>query len=168
MRLVRTANSSVALVARVILGLVMFPHGAQKAFGWFGGEGLGATIDGMSQQGIPVALGLAVVAGELLGSIALVIGLFGRLAAAAIFLIMLGAIVLVHFENGFFMNWTGTQAGEGFEYHVLAMGLALVVLIRGSGALSVDRALRRRVADASLFESRAPLAHVGASTPDVQ
>jgi len=174
MRLMRTSDSSAALAARLALGAVMFPHGAQKAFGWFGGEGLGATIDGMSQHGIPVALALGVVAGELLGSLALVVGLLGRLAAGGIFVIMLGAVVLVHLEHGFFMNWTGAQAGEGFEYHLLAMGLALVVLILGSGALSIDRALRRRAAEAWLFEPRGSLAHVsaaghvGASTPDAQ
>ena len=168
MGLIRTRNSRTALVARLTLGLVMLPHGAQKALGWFGGEGLRATIEGMSQQGIPVALGLAVVAGELLGSLALVFGLFGRLAAAVIFLIMLGAVVLVHLENGFFMNWTGTKAGEGFEYHVLAMGLALVVCMKGSGALSIDRTLTRREVKPSLYEARSPLAHVGASTPDAQ
>jgi putative oxidoreductase len=168
MRLLRTSNDSAALVARLALGLVMLPHGAQKVLGWFGGEGLRATIDGMSQQGIPVALALAVVAGELLGSIALVAGLLGRLAAAGILLIMLGAIVLVHFEHGFFMNWTGAQSGEGFEYHLLAMGLALVVLIKGSGALSIDRALRRRAADVAYIRLRGPLTHVGASTPDAR
>jgi len=168
MGFIRTRNSRVALVARVTLGLVMLPHGAQKALGWFGGEGLRATIEGMGQQGIPVALGLAVVSGELLGSLALVVGLFGRLAAAAIFLIMLGAVVLVHLENGFFMHWTGTKAGEGFEYHVLAMGLALVVCMKGSGALSIDRMLTRRDVKPSLYEARPPLAHVGASTPDAQ
>ena len=168
MGMIRTRNSRAALVARLTLGLVMLPHGAQKAFGWFGGEGLRATVEQMSQQGIPVALSLAVVAGELLGSLALVVGLLGRVAAAAIALDMLGAIALVHMSNGFFMNWTGTKAGEGFEYHLLAIGLALVVWIKGSGALSIDRALKRRAVEPSFFESRPPLAHVGVSTPDVR
>jgi putative oxidoreductase len=168
MGLIRTRDSRSAMVARLTLGLVMLPHGAQKAFGWFGGEGLRATIEEMSQQGIPVSLALAVVAGELLASLALVVGFCGRLAAAVIFVIMLGAIGLVHIENGFFMNWTGAQAGEGFEYHLLAMGLALVVCMKGSGAHSVDRELTRRDVKPSYFESRAPLAHVGASTPDAQ
>ena len=66
------------------------------------------------------------------------------------------------------MNWTGTKAGEGFEHHVLAMGLALVVCLKGSGALSMDRRLTRREAKPSLYEARPPLAHVGASTPDAQ
>jgi len=140
----RTSDSSAALAARLALGAVMFPHGAQKAFGWFGGEGLGATIDGMSQHGIPVALALGVVAGELLGSLALVVGLLGRLAASGILVIMLGAVVLVHLEHGFFMNWTGAQAGEGFEYHLLAIALILGVLVHGGGALSIDRLLARR------------------------
>jgi putative oxidoreductase len=167
MWLIRTRNSRAALVARLTLGLVMLPHGAQKALGWFGGEGLRAAVGEMSQQGIPIALSLAVVAGELLGSLALVVGLFGRLAAATIFLIMLGAVVLVHLDNGFFMNWTGTKAGEGFDYHVLAMGLALVVCLKERRALDRPRAHASR-GEAFALRARPPLAHVGASTPDAQ
>jgi putative oxidoreductase len=161
MWIARTPNDPVALVARVGLGLVMFPHGAQKAFGWFGGEGLRATVDAMGQQGIPAVGAGLIMATEVLGSLALVVGLLGRVAAAGIALIMLGAIALVHAQHGFFMNWTGTQAGEGFEYHLLALTLALVVVIRGSGAGSIDRALTDDEAPA--FEP----AHVGITAPDV-
>jgi putative oxidoreductase len=162
MWLVRTSDDRGALVARVVLGIVMFPHGAQKAFGWFGGEGFRATVQGMEQQGIPAALSVLIMAGELLGSLALVVGLLGRVAAAGIAMIMLGAIVLVHAEHGFFMNWTGAQRGEGFEYHLLALALALVVLIRGSGALSLDRALGAD--DVPAADERT---HVGLKAPDV-
>ena len=160
MRLIRTSDDRAAFVARVVLGLVMFPHGAQKALGWFGGEGFRATVEGMGQQGIPTALATVIVAGELLASLALVVGLLGRLAAAGTAAIMLGAIFLVHAPHGFFMNWTGAQAGEGFEYHLLALALALVVLIKGSGALSIDRALTE---EPTTFEP----AHVGLTAPDV-
>ena len=146
MRLLRTWPDRAALVARLTLGVVMFPHGAQKTLGWFGGEGARVTLATMAQEGIPAAVTLLVMVAELAGSIALVLGLAGRLAAAGIAVTMLGAIALVHIPNGFFMNWTGQQAGEGFEYHLLALGLAIVVIIRGSGVLSVDRALTRRAA----------------------
>jgi putative oxidoreductase len=146
MWLFRTPDDRAALVARVVLGLVMLPHGAQKAFGWFGGEGLRKTVEEMGQQGIPTALATAIVAGELLAALALVVGFLGRVAAAGIAAIMLGAIFLVHAQYGFFMNWTGAQAGEGFEFHLLALALALVVVIRGSGALSIDRAFTEEAA----------------------
>jgi putative oxidoreductase len=159
MWLMRTSDDRAAFVARVTLGFVMFPHGAQKALGWFGGEGFRATVDGMGEQGIPTALAAAVVAGELLASLTLVVGFFGRLAAAGIAAIMLGAVFLVHAQHGLFMNWTGAQAGEGFEYHLLALALALVVMIKGSGALSIDRVLTAE----PTFEP----AHVGLTAPDV-
>ncbi len=140
MWLMRTSNDSAALVARVMLGIVMLPHGLQKTLGWFGGDGFEKTIQGMGEQGIPALLAILVMATEVLGSLALLVGLLGRLAAAGIAAIMLGAIVLVHAAHGFFMNWMGSQAGEGFEYHLLALALAAVVMIRGSGALSLDQA----------------------------
>jgi putative oxidoreductase len=145
----------------VALASVMFPHGAQKALGWFGGEGLQGTIAGMTEQGLPVVVPVFVILAELLGSAALLVGLFGRLAAASIAAVMLGAVVLVHFEHGFFMNWSGKQAGEGFEYHVLALALALVVVITGSGTLSVDRAIERRREAAATDWT-----HVGITAPD--
>jgi putative oxidoreductase len=162
MWLTRTGDDWAALLARVGLAIVMLPHGAQKAFGWFGGEGLQATISSMSEQGLPVIIPVFVVLAELLGSLGLLVGLFGRLAAAGISVVMLGATFLVHLPNGFFMNWTGKQAGEGFEYHLLALALATVVLIKGSGTLSFDRARSRRA------EEPVPgdWTHVGVTAPD--
>jgi putative oxidoreductase len=163
MWLIRTPDDRAAMVARLVLGVVMFPHGAQKVLGWFGGQGFRATIETMGHQGIPAVVSGLVMAGELLGSLALVVGLLGRVAAAGIGMIMLGAISLVHAPHGFFMNWTGQQAGEGFEFHLLAIGLALVVLVRGSGALSLDRALGGAAPSPVSPEE---WAHVGVTAPD--
>jgi putative oxidoreductase len=141
MSLIRTLSDSSAFVARVTLGGVMLPHGLQKVLGWFGGEGFRGTIDAMGQLGIPASVAILVMATELLGSLALLAGLLGRLAAAGVACVMVAAVVLVHSSYGFFMNWTGTKPGEGFEYHLLALGLAIVVMIRGSGAWSLDGGL---------------------------
>jgi putative oxidoreductase len=159
---VRTTDDWAALVARVGLATVMLPHGAQKVLGWFGGEGFQATIRGMAEQGLPAVVPVLVMLAEMVGSLALLAGFLGRLAAAGIALVMLGAVFLVHAQHGFFMNWTGSQAGEGFEYHLLALALAAMVLIKGSGALSVDLALTRRRDEPALGD----WAHVGMTAPD--
>jgi len=142
MSLIRTRADASALVLRVVLAGVMFPHAAQKVFGWFGGQGLNATLAGMSHM-LPLAVVWLVIATELLGSIGLFVGFLGRVAAFALFCEMVGAIGLVHLKNGFFMNWAGRQAGEGFEYHLLVLGITLALMIKGSGLWSIDRALTR-------------------------
>jgi putative oxidoreductase len=142
--LTRTDGGSAAALLRVALGAVMFPHGAQKALGWFGGPGLGATLrffGGVLH--VPTPLALAVVAAEFLGSLALLLGLFTRVAAAGIGAVMLGAIGMVHAPNGFFMNWFGTQSGEGYEYHLLALGMVASLLVLGGGRGSLDGLLTR-------------------------
>lgn len=138
-----TNNSYALLIARLALGLVMFPHGAQKALGWFSGPGLSGTVGFMSSIGLAVPLPYLAVLAEFGGAIALVFGLFGRVAALGVGIVMVVAAVTVHLANGFFMNWNGNQAGEGYEYHILALGLALAIMIGGSGALSLDRLLAR-------------------------
>jgi putative oxidoreductase len=143
-KLLATSDDGVLLLLRLALGIVMFPHGAQKALGWFGGGGIEGTIGQFGQMGMPSFLTMLVIAAEFLGSILLVIGFLGRVAAFGVLCVMLGAIFLVHAPNGFFMNWTGQQAGEGFEFHLLAIALALAVIWRGSGAASIDRALTHR------------------------
>ncbi len=138
----RTGSDSGALIARVALGAVMLPHGAQKLLGWFGGHGFSGTMGFLTgDAGLPWIVALTVILAESLGAAALVLGLFGRVAALGIAAVMIGAIATVHAGHGFFMNWYGSRKGEGFEYHLLALGLAAVVLVRGSGALSLDRAL---------------------------
>ncbi|ABA87285.1 DoxX family protein [Syntrophotalea carbinolica DSM 2380] len=139
-----TDNDLGSLVLRVILGGVFFPHGAQKALAWFGGHGMAPTVAFFDQAfGVPAALAYLVIAAEFLGAIALVLGLLTRFAAFGIFAVMAGAIYLVHWQNGFFMNWTGSQQGEGIEYHLLVLGMALALMIRGGGRASFDRVLSR-------------------------
>lgn len=140
-----TTHAGIAgTVLRVTLGLVMFPHGAQKLLGWFGGYGFEGTMGFLTGNvGLPTPLAALVIVAEFFGSIALVLGLFSRAAVVGIISVMIGAIVTTHLPNGFFMNWTGQQAGEGFEYHLLVIGMALAILIQGSGRLSVDRILAR-------------------------
>jgi putative oxidoreductase len=149
--LVATSRESAPLVARVVLGLVMFPHGAQHALGWFGGYGFHGTLGWMTGLGFPAPLAALAIIVELLAPFALVLGLGGRLAAAGIFGLMAVAAT-THLSNGFFMNWFGAAKPgvEGYEYHLIALGLAAVVAIKGSGALSVDRLLSARGSDMDL------------------
>jgi len=143
-RLIRTDNDPAALIMRLALGLVIFPHGAQKVLGWWGGYGAAATIQGFSKGGLPVVLAVLVLAAEFGGSLGLIVGFLTRVAAFGVGCVMLGAILLVHLKVGFFMNWAGTQKGEGFEYHILALGLVIALLIKGGGALSIDGAITRQ------------------------
>lgn len=130
------------LILRVALGVTMFPHGAQKLFGWFGGDGFSATMGALTgKMHIPAVLAFLVIIAESLGALGLAVGFLARLAAFGILCDMAGAIVMVHDANGFFMNWTGKQAGEGYEYHILAIAISAAVLIGGSGRWSVDGAI---------------------------
>jgi len=139
--LLRTDDSLPLLIVRLALGLVMLPHGMQKALGLFGGPGFSGTMAMFTSQGMPAALAFLVILGESAGSLGLIVGFLSRIAGFGISCIMLGAIATVHWQNGFFMNWAGKQAGEGFEYHILALGIALAVLVGGGGRASVDRAI---------------------------
>lgn len=140
-RILKTTDDSAALVLRVGLGLVFFPHGAQKALGWFGGSGLAGTIGYFQENmGIPLVFALLAIAAEFLGAIGLVVGLLTRVAAFGIACVMAVAVAMVHWQHGFFMNWSGQQAGEGFEFHLLALAIALALMIRGGGRFSLERA----------------------------
>jgi putative oxidoreductase len=133
------------LMLRLLLGGVMFPHGAQKALGWWGGHGLNATIQGFTtHMGIPLVFAWLAVAAEFLGSLGLIVGLLTRVAAFGIGVVMVVAVLKVHMANGFFMNWAGNQKGEGFEYHLLALAAALALMIDGGGKASLDHALTSR------------------------
>jgi putative oxidoreductase len=149
-RVLATKDSSAPAVARLALGLVMFPHGAQHALGWFGGHGFSGTHAWMTGTlGFPAPLAALAIVVELVAPLFLVLGLGGRLAAAGLFGLMVGA-ASTHAASGFFMNWFGKlpAGSEGFEYHLLVMALAAVVVIAGSGAFSLDRRLSRRSAGA--------------------
>ena len=142
-KLMQTDDDVRSLIVRLALGIVMFPHGAQKLLGWFGGGGYAATMEGMSKM-LPAVIVFLVIFCEFFGSLSLITGFLGRLGAFGVFCVMLGATLTVHLHNGFFMNWGGQQAGEGFEYHILAMGIALAVMVKGSGRFSIDRSLSDR------------------------
>ena len=141
-KLVSTSNDFTLTIVRLVLGVTFFMHGAQKMLGWFGGYGFHGTMGFFTQQmGIPAPLAFLAICAEFFGGLGLLVGLLGRIAALGIIVNMLVAIATVHHVNGFFMNWSGQQKGEGFEYHLLAIALAIVVLIKGSGAISIDRAI---------------------------
>jgi putative oxidoreductase len=136
-------------IARLTLGLIYFPHGAQKVFGWFGGYGFSGTMGFMTgQMHIPMVFAVLAIAAEFLGSLGLIIGFLGRVAAFGIACNMMVAVLLIHSHFGFFANWTGQQKGEGIEFHLLAIGLAILVMVKGSGAASVDLVLTRQMDEA--------------------
>lgn len=142
--LFKTDESWSPVVLRVVLAAVMFPHGAQKLLGWFGGHGFEGTLGFFTQQmGLPWIVAFLVIIGESLGSVALAAGLLTRFTSASFIVIMLGAIVMVHLPQGFFMNWFGQQQGEGFEYHLLAIGMSAALVLTGGGAWSLDRVIAR-------------------------
>jgi putative oxidoreductase len=134
----------VALLLRIVSGSVLFPHGAQKLFGWFGGNGFAGTIGYMTgSQGLPWIIGFLVIMIETVGAVMLFFGFLSRLAASGVLAVMIGAVLKVHLHYGFFMNWTGQKAGEGMEYHLLAAGIALAIMLRGGGRFSVDSQLQK-------------------------
>jgi putative oxidoreductase len=142
-------------VLRLVLGVIFFAHGAQKMLGWFGGSGFSATMGAFTQQmGIPAPLAFLAIAAEFFGGLGLIVGLLGRIAALGILCNMVVAIGIVHWRFGLFMNWFGSQPGEGFEYHLLAIGLALAIVMKGAGALSFDRLLIARLPGSLAWRSR--------------
>jgi putative oxidoreductase len=143
--LARTTDSSAPLIARLTLGVVMFPHGAQKVLGWFGGYGFTGTMNAFTQHmHIPAPLAFLAIMAEFAGSLGLIVGCLSRVAAFGLAVNMVVTIATVPAANGFFMNWLGNQRGEGSEYHLLVIGLALVVMLHGGGRWSLDRRLTSR------------------------
>jgi len=140
-KLLSTSNEFTLTIVRLVLGIVFFAHGAQKMLGWFGGYGFHGTMGFFTHMGIPAPFAFLAICAEFFGGLGLLVGLLSRIAAFGIICNMLVAIFTVHVHNGFFMNWAGQQRGEGYEYHLLAIALLLIVLVRGAGALSIDRAL---------------------------
>ena len=142
-RLMGTSNDVALTMLRVVLGVVFFAHGAQKMLGWFGGYGFHGTMGAFTQMGMPAALAFLIICTEFFGGLGLIVGLLTRIAALGIGGLMVGAIFMVHMPNGFFMNWMGSQKGEGIEYHLLVLAMAGALLLRGAGAFSLDRALAK-------------------------
>jgi putative oxidoreductase len=140
--LLGTDGNWAVTILRIVLGVVFFAHGAQKALGWFGGTGLRSTVRIFRDNlNIPAPLAVLSVAAEFLGGLGLIVGLLSRVAALGITVVMAVALIAVHGRFGFFMNWYGEKQGHGIEYHILVLALALAVIINGSGPLSLDQAL---------------------------
>ncbi len=141
-KLMATNNDAAITVLRLVLGVVFFAHGAQKLLGWFGGYGFTGTMGFFTgMMHIPAPFAVLAIAAEFLGGLGLIFGLFTRVAAFGIFCNMLVAVAMVHHQFGFFMNWAGTQKGEGFEFHLLTLAITVFLMIRGAGAASVDSLL---------------------------
>jgi len=143
-KLMSTTDDFAITILRFLFGIVFFAHGAQKALGWFGGFGFTGTMGFFTQKlNIPAPLAALAIAAEFLGGMGLLVGLLSRIAAFGIACNMVVAVYMIHRHFGFFANWYGQQKGEGFEFHILAVAIALFIMIKGSGALSLDRALSK-------------------------
>ena len=143
-KIIQTNNSKAAAVLRTMLGLVLFPHGAQKLLGWFGGFGFTGTMNYFTGTiHLPWIIALLVILIEFIGSLMLITGTTVRVAALLIIINFIGIVLTAHLANGFFINWLGNQKGEGYEYHLLIIGMAASLLISGAGAFSVDRLMSR-------------------------
>ena len=141
-KLVQTNDDVALLVLRLLLGIVFFPHGMQKLVGWFGGYGFSGTMGFFTGQlGVPAVFAFLAIMAEGLGSLGLITGLLTRVAAFGIAVNMAVAVYMMHFQNGFFMNWFGNQKGEGYEYHLLVIAIAIALMIRGGGKWSIDRGI---------------------------
>jgi putative oxidoreductase len=144
-KIFETNESNTAIILRIVLGLILFPHGAQKMLGWFGGYGFNGTMGFLTgTAGLPWIIAFLVIAIEFFGSIALIFGFATRVVAVGIISLFTGIIFTSHLANGFFMNWAGNQKGEGYEYHLLIIGIAIVLLVSGAGKWSVDYVLQRK------------------------
>lgn len=138
-RLLGTDGSYTAFILRLTAGIVMFPHGAQMLLGWFGGSGFSGTMQYLTgMEGLPWIIGFMVIMIEFFGSLLLLAGAIIRPVAVAMIIIFIGMIMSGHLEHGFFMNWLGNQKGEGFEYHLLMLGICTGLIITGGGKYSVD------------------------------
>ena len=122
---------------RIIAGIIICPYRMQKPFGWFEGVGIRERLEQMAVRKVPTFIAWLVIIGQSFGSIALVAGFLGRIAAGGLFIIFTGALI-VHLPDGWAMNWFGEKKGEGIEYFVMLLSLLLIILVRGSGAISID------------------------------
>lgn len=141
-----TRNDWTGFVLRLTLGIVLFPHGAQKLLGWFGGYGFNGTMQFFTTTaGLPWIIAFLVIVIESIGALLLVIGLGTRIVALGMLALMTGIVLTSHLQNGFFMNWYGTAAGEGFEFHLLCIGLAIAIIVNGAGRLAFDSIISKRL-----------------------
>ena len=139
----QTRNDFTGLIIRLTLGLVIFPHGAQKVLGLFGGYGFSGTMSYFTETlHLPWIVAFLVILIEFVGAISFLLGFASRIWGMLTIFLFIGIIFTAHLDNGFFMNWYGNQKGEGYEYHLLIIGLALALVANGSGKLSIDQKLQ--------------------------
>jgi putative oxidoreductase len=144
-KLINTNDDFTVFVLRILLGVVFFPHGMQKLFGWFGGYGFTGSMGFFTDNlHIPAIFAFLAIMAEGLGSLGLITGLLTRVAAFGIAVNMAVAVYMLHWQNGFFMNWFGNQKGEGFEYHILVIAIAIALMIKGGGKWSADGVLAKK------------------------
>ena len=145
-KLFKTNENTAATIIRIVLGVILFPHGAQKLLGWFGGYGFDGTMGFLTgTAGLPWIIAFLVIILEFFGALALIFGFATRLVSAGFIALFAGIIFTSHASNGFFMNWSGQLPGEGYEYHLLVIGMSLALLVNGAGKWSVDHALQKKV-----------------------
>ncbi|MGH8103251.1 MAG: DoxX family protein [bacterium] len=155
-KLIATDNDPATTILRLVLGVIFFAHGAQKMLGWFGGYGFTGTMGFFTGvMHIPALFAFLAIAAEFFGGLGLIFGLLTRIASFGIFSNMVVAVAMVHRQFGFFMNWTGAQKGEGYEYHLLVLAITVFLMIRGAGAASVDRLLSSLASDRSRVRPQA-------------
>lgn len=135
--LLQTDTNYVWTFVRIIAGMIIFPYGMQKLLGWFDGVGIKGTVDQMAARRVPQFIAWLIIIGQSFGSMALILGFLGRIAAGGLFIIFAGALI-VHLPDGWSMNWFGKKSGEGIEYHIMLLALLLIVIVKGSGAMSID------------------------------
>ena len=144
------SNGFTGLITRLTIGLILFPHGAQKVFGWFGGPGFTNEMNYFTQTAnLPWIIAFLVIVIEFAGSLSLILGFASRIWSIAIIILFLGMIFTVHLQNGFFMNWFGNNKGEGYEFDILFWAISIIIIINGSGKFSVDRWIISRSSIAS-------------------
>jgi len=144
-KIFQTNESNASTIIRIVVGLILFPHGAQKILGWFGGYGFNGTMGFLTgTAGLPWIIAFLVIAIEFFGAIALIVGFATRIVAVGIISLFTGIIATSHLQNGFFMNWNGNLKGEGYEFHLLIIGMAIALLVSGAGKWSVDYALQKK------------------------
>jgi putative oxidoreductase len=144
-KILHTNESLAAMIVRIVSGIILFPHGAQKLLGWFGGYGFSGTMDYFTgTAGLPWLIAFLVIIIEFFGALALIFGFATRIVAAGVISLFAGIIFTSHLQNGFFMNWYGNLKGEGYEYHLLVIGMAIALLVSGAGRWSVDYVLQRK------------------------
>lgn len=144
-KIFNTNDDWTGFVIRLTLGLILFPHGAQKMFGWFGGPGFSKEVEHLTEyMHLPWIISVMVILTEFWGSVSLIMGLASRLWSVAFGVLFVNIIFIAHLENGFFMNWFETQKGEGYEYHLLVIGLCIALGLNGSGKYSADQLISKK------------------------